>query len=117
MTKQDVRFYESRITHFEKDIQTEIDLLFETDKLFFRRPHERFQNSKQHKRFRTAKGRRVSPEPNPCPLGEDEGGPLDEDGEQENEDEDEKFSITRAVDCFPTALRSVVKTRCLTFKM
>ena len=100
MTKQDVRFYESRITHFENDIATEVDLLFEMGKLFIRRPHERFQTpSSQRQRFRTAKGRSVSPEQGPCPLGEDEGGLLDKDGEQEN-DGNEPFSITRAEECF-----------------
>ena len=97
-SEEDVTYYQSRLVHYQRDIETEVELLHLSEKLFIQRHEDPSAfPTPTHKRFRTTNGRR-SPSPDlvHCPL-EDED--VRGDGnEAADENEETPFSIASTVE-------------------
>ena len=105
-SQDDVDFYKTHLFHFQQDIGTELDLLYDYGKLFVRHieEHPHFSANVQNS-FGTVGGRRQSHEPSLGEVGV-VGDVNDGDLESEYDDmeEDESIPFKRTVDCISDCL-------------
>ena len=98
-SEEDVAFFQSRIVHYQRDIETEVELLHHSGKLFIQR-HEDPSSfpTPTHKRFRTTNGRRnPSSDLVHCPLADEDVRGDGNEAADEN-DEETPFSIATPVE-------------------